>query len=271
MDSSDSDSNIIALDGATNYADNDVDAMILATAREHPEAARKFLVRTPALMAKQAKNQQQKQRAASKRKQDADDNDDKPKAKKAKGKTRQKDLDDDQPPPSITYYINIPKPPPLTKKRGAKTEDDDCLQKGPFSLPTSESYSSLVSAMAAELPCRKENINETKITWKPKKPKNGEKLPLGKDTGYKAMVTEIEGKAPEGRVMKVLTGQKDFFLIVVGDLNEILQDLSISVKIFQDFATFARSFKILQVLQRSDFSSLSHCMTSLKIFGDLID
>ncbi|KAJ7901554.1 hypothetical protein B0H13DRAFT_1882889 [Mycena leptocephala] len=199
MDSSDSDSDIVALDGTTNYADNDVDAMILATAREHPEAARKFLVRTPALMAKQAKNQQQKQRAASKRKQDADDNDDKPKAKKAKGKTRQKDLDDDQPPPSITYYINIPKPPPLTKKRGAKTEDDDCLQKGPFSLPTSESYSSLVSAMAVELPCRKENINETKITWKPKKPKNGEKLPLGKDTGYKAMVTEMEGKAPEGR------------------------------------------------------------------------
>jgi hypothetical protein len=55
--------------------------------------------------------------------------------------------------------------------------------------------------MAAELPCRKENINETKITWKPKKPKNGEKLPLGKDTGYKAMVTEMEGKAPEGRVV----------------------------------------------------------------------
>jgi hypothetical protein len=71
--------------------------------------------------------------------------------------------------------------------------------------------------------------------------------------------------------MKVLTGQKDFFLIVVGDLNEILQDLSISVKIFQDFATFARSSKILQVLQRFDFSSLSHCMTSLKIFGDLIN
>ncbi|KAJ7867452.1 hypothetical protein B0H13DRAFT_2351947 [Mycena leptocephala] len=238
MDSSDSDSDIIALDGATNYADNDVDAMILATAREHPEAARQ----EPAA----------KQRAASKRKQDADDNDDKPKAKKAKGKTRQKDLDDDQPPPSITYYINIPKPPPLTKKRARRPRTMIAFKKDPF-----PPYLRILL-----LSC---------ITWKPKKPKNGEKLPLGKDTGYKAMVTEIEGRAPEGRVMKVLTGQKDFFLIVVGDLNEILQDLSISVKIFQDFATFARSFKILQVLQRSDFSSLSHCMTSLKIFGDLID
>ncbi|KAJ7791010.1 hypothetical protein B0H13DRAFT_2519235, partial [Mycena leptocephala] len=176
MDPSDSDSDIVALDGPTNYADNDVDGMILATARAHPEATRKFLVRTPALMAKQAKNQQQKERraekAAAKRKQnDAEaDDDDEPKAKKAKGKAK-KDLDD--PPPSITYYINIPKPPPLTKKRGAKAADDDCLQKGPFSLPTSESYSTLLSSMAAELPCRKENINESKITWKPKKPKNG--------------------------------------------------------------------------------------------------
>ncbi|KAJ7861958.1 hypothetical protein B0H13DRAFT_2072311 [Mycena leptocephala] len=152
MDPSDSDSDIVALDGPTNYADNDVDGMILATARAHPEEA---------------------------------DDDDEPKAKKAKGKAK-KDLDD--PPPSITYYINIPKPPPLTKKRGAKAADDDCLQKGPFSLPTSESYSTL-------------NINESKITWKPKKPKNGEKLPLGKNTGYQAMVTEMEGKAPEGRVV----------------------------------------------------------------------
>jgi hypothetical protein len=157
-------------------------------------------------MAKQAKNQQQKERraekAAAKRKQnDAEDDDnDEPKAKKAKGKAKKKDSDD--PPPSITYYINIPKSLPLTtKKRGAKAADDDCLQKGPFSLPTSESYSALLSSMAAELPCRKENINESKITWKPKKPKNGEKLPLGKNTGYQAMVTEMEGKAPEGRVV----------------------------------------------------------------------
>ncbi|KAJ7799943.1 hypothetical protein B0H13DRAFT_1932859 [Mycena leptocephala] len=242
MDSSDSDSDIIALDGATNYADNDVDAMILATAREHPEAARKFLVRTPALMAKQAKNQQQKQRAASKRKQDADDNDDKPKAKKAKGKTRQKDLDDDQPPPSITYYINIPKPPPSPKSVARRPRTMIAFKKDPFpSLPPNPT----------PLLCLLWLLNFPAITWKPKKPKNGEKLPLGKDTGYKAMVTEIEGRAPEGRVMKVLTGQKDFFLIVVGDLNEILQDLSISVKIFQDFATLrdlSRSCKFFKDL-----------------------
>jgi hypothetical protein len=42
------------------------------------------------------------------------------------------------------------------------------------------------------------------------------------------------------RSMKVLTGQKDFFLIVVGDLNEILQDLSISVKIFQVLASSSK-------------------------------
>jgi hypothetical protein len=39
MDTSDSDSDIITLDGPTGYADNDVNAMILATAREHPDSA----------------------------------------------------------------------------------------------------------------------------------------------------------------------------------------------------------------------------------------
>ncbi|KAJ7895733.1 hypothetical protein B0H13DRAFT_2034671 [Mycena leptocephala] len=153
MDPSDPDSDIVALDAPTDYADNNVDSMILATARAHPEATRKFLVRTPALMAKQAKNQQQMERCAEKaaakcKQNDAEDNDDdEPKAKKAKGKAKKKDSDD--PPPSITYYINIPKPLPLTPRS---------------------------------------NINESKITWKPKKPKNGEKLPLGKNTAYQAMV-----------------------------------------------------------------------------------
>ncbi|KAJ7906108.1 hypothetical protein B0H13DRAFT_2274196, partial [Mycena leptocephala] len=205
MDTSDSDSDIIALDGPTGYADNDVNAMILATAREHPDAARKFLVKTPALMEKQAKAQQQRERRAekkraenSKRKHDSDCEDDKPKAKKSKGKKKSSD----DPPQTITYYINIPKPPPITsKKRGTKASEDDTLQKGPFSLPISEPYSTLLSAIASELPCRVENINQSKITWKPKKPKNGNKLPLGKDTGYEAMVTEMEGKAPESRVV----------------------------------------------------------------------
>ncbi|KAJ7836154.1 hypothetical protein B0H14DRAFT_2589886 [Mycena olivaceomarginata] len=123
---------------------------------------------------------------------------------KSKGKKKKSnDSDVDEPPPSITYYIFIPKLPAVTaKKRGNASKaagDDNTIQKGPFSLPMSEPYSALLSAIATELPCRKEHINESKIVWKPKKPKNAEKLPLSKAAGYKAMLDEMKDKAEGSR------------------------------------------------------------------------
>ncbi|KAJ7741624.1 hypothetical protein B0H14DRAFT_3515295 [Mycena olivaceomarginata] len=188
MDGNSSDEDIISINGPLAHADDDVDGMILAVAAEHPEAARKFLVRTPAMMEKQAKARDAKEKRVAKRKASSESSN---------------DSNVDEPPPSITYYIFIPKLPAVTaKKRGNASKaagDDDTIQKGPFSLPTSEPYSALLSAIATELPCRKEHINESKIVWKPKKPKNAEKLPLSKAAGYKAMLDEMKDKAEGSR------------------------------------------------------------------------
>ncbi|KAJ6505756.1 hypothetical protein C8R47DRAFT_1066646 [Mycena vitilis] len=185
-------------DGSQSCADDDVDGMILATAKEHPEAARKFLVTTPAIVEKMKAK-------AVKRKRATTEGDDK-KVKKAKAKAKKTDTDDDDsdPPPCITYYINIPKAvsATTTKKRASSSKsDNDVLQKGPFSLRVSDSYPKLLATIATELPCRVEQIHQSKITWKPKKPQNAEKLPLGKEKGYKALVAEMEGKADGARVV----------------------------------------------------------------------
>ncbi|KAF7372092.1 hypothetical protein MVEN_00067500 [Mycena venus] len=184
-DGNSSDEDIIAIDGRLTHADNDVDGMILAVAAENPEAARKFLVKTPALMEKQAKARDAKEKRGAKRKASSES----VSSSKAKPKGKKKKSDDsdiDEPPPSITYYIFIPKLPAVTtKKRGKRT----------VSLPVSEPYSALLSAIATKLPCHKEHINESKIVWKPKKPKNTEKLPLSKAAGYKAMLDEMKDKA----------------------------------------------------------------------------
>ncbi|KAJ7926487.1 hypothetical protein B0H13DRAFT_1862320 [Mycena leptocephala] len=203
MNSGDSDDDVIAMGAPQDYDDDDVDGMIRAVAAEHPEAARKFLVKTPALMEKQSKALQTKAKRGAKRKSSSDlDSESGSKAKPKSKKKKSDDSDVHEPPLSITYYISIPKLPPVTSKKrgnGSKAADDDAIQKGPFSLPISQPYSALLSAIATALPCRQENINESKIVWKPKKPKNAEKLPLGKAAGYKVMITEMEEKAPGSR------------------------------------------------------------------------
>jgi hypothetical protein len=126
---------------------------------------------------------------AAKHKHNSDQSDEK--AAKAKSKRNRLDSDADEPPPSITYYIYIAKPIVATSKKKAAA-NDDFLQKGPFSLLISRLYSSLLTSIAAELPCRPENLNKSKLVWKPKNPKNAKKLPLASDKGYKAMVTEMK-------------------------------------------------------------------------------
>ncbi|KAJ7728752.1 hypothetical protein B0H16DRAFT_1470341 [Mycena metata] len=179
-----------------DYEDNDVDGMIRAVAAEHPEAARKFFVNTPAIMAKRTKS------TSAKRKLDSDDTS-APRAKgKAKKKTNADDSDMDEPPSTITYYVFIPKILPATssKRGGRKLSDEDrFIQRGPLTIPTTAPYSSLLNAIATALPCPRGNILESQILWKPKKPKNADKLALGYAAGYKVLVDEMEEKAPGSR------------------------------------------------------------------------
>ncbi|KAJ7820058.1 hypothetical protein B0H14DRAFT_3147196, partial [Mycena olivaceomarginata] len=156
-------------------SDNDLPTHIVAA---------QFVMNTLAIMEKEVSSKPRKQgRAdtAAKCKHDSNQSDEK--ATKAKSKRNRLDSDADEPPPSITYYIYITKPVVATSKKKAAA-DDDFLQKGPFSLLISRSYSSLLISITAELPSRLET----------KKPKNAEKLPLASDKGYKAMVTEMKEK-----------------------------------------------------------------------------
>jgi hypothetical protein len=89
------------------------------------------------MMEKQAKARDAKEKRVAKRKASSESVGS-AKAKSKGKKKKSNDSDVDEPPPSITYYIFIPKLPAVTTmKRGnaAKaTGDDDTIQKGPFSL-----------------------------------------------------------------------------------------------------------------------------------------
>ncbi|KAK6972246.1 hypothetical protein R3P38DRAFT_2934529 [Favolaschia claudopus] len=195
MASDDSDDDVTVLDGPSRFTAKDLNEMIEGVIADNPDACNKFLVRTPEIMAAQAKKNAAKKTPKRKRK-DSDDtgNEDKPPSKR-KAEAKEETSDTDEPPAKITYYINIAKPaPPAPKKRGApKANDDDTLQKGPILLPVTASYNDLLSAIASELPCLVQNINQSKIFWKTKKPANGEKSPLGKAVGYEAMVDDVKG------------------------------------------------------------------------------
>ncbi|KAJ7742616.1 hypothetical protein B0H16DRAFT_1890263 [Mycena metata] len=177
MDIDSADENGVIID----YEPNNVDGMIRAVAAEHPEAERKFFVNTPALMAKRTKQNNMKRKSGS-------DDENAPQARgKGKKKKKADDSDADKPPPSITYYVSIPKLlPPTSSKRGAKIADEDkFIQRGPFTVLTAAPYSTLLNSIAAALPYPHGNILESQIVWKPTKPKNAEKLPLGYADGYK--------------------------------------------------------------------------------------
>ncbi|KAJ7864280.1 hypothetical protein B0H14DRAFT_3604276 [Mycena olivaceomarginata] len=72
-------------------------------------------------------------------------------------------------------------------------------RKALFPFSSLARTSSLLTSI--ELPCRPENLNKSKLAWKPKKPKNAEKLPLASDKGYKAMVTEMKEKTVNNHVV----------------------------------------------------------------------
>ncbi|KAK6971584.1 hypothetical protein R3P38DRAFT_3242187 [Favolaschia claudopus] len=137
MVSSDSDEDITVVEGPSQLSASDLDAMIEGVIADHPagillysvlpeallstlfKACNKFLVRTPEVMAAQAKKAEKK---AAKRKRASEETDTaaatetKPPAKR-RSKTKAPTADSDEPPPSITYYIKIPKEAPAPTKK----------------------------------------------------------------------------------------------------------------------------------------------------------
>ncbi|KAJ6521639.1 hypothetical protein DFH09DRAFT_1424717 [Mycena vulgaris] len=170
--------------------DGDVDGMIGQVMKELPGAAKKYLWVRPELEKNHEKNRKQRERRAeTKRKRDEDrdaSGSQAPKVKKPRKKQPAEDaFDDDDPPvPSVTYYIEIPMNKPTKTKSRGKAPVVEPLQRGPFTLPLAATYASLIATISRALPCRPENIHETKIRWKPKKPKNANLLPLDKKTSH---------------------------------------------------------------------------------------
>jgi hypothetical protein len=77
-------------------------------------------------------------------------------------------------PVSITIYVFTPKKASVPTARMRKAPPTELLQEGPFVISSTDTY----------IHCLRENIHETKIEWKPKKPQNVLKLTLGKSTGH---------------------------------------------------------------------------------------
>ncbi|KAJ6512593.1 hypothetical protein C8R45DRAFT_1206632 [Mycena sanguinolenta] len=189
---------IIDVDMSSDHSDDELPtvAEMVADIMDGATSSTTFVVSTPAQIEKQTKAKQHGN--DTKRKLDQDS---KPAAMKGGKAKKKKKLDAD---PEITYYIFIPKPAVPTQmkaRRGAKAAALEEIQRGPFSLSISEPYEALLSSIATELPCRIADINESQILWKPKKPKNAEKLRLAKEKGYKAMIMELEGKTVDNLVV----------------------------------------------------------------------
>ncbi|KAK7059335.1 hypothetical protein R3P38DRAFT_3167664 [Favolaschia claudopus] len=189
---------------------NDIQ-MIADTINDSPQAAMKFLVTTPSIVAKQ------KSKKPGKRKKKEDSEDDEAETssqprKKPKAKRSPKDEDNDTvsdgeepPPPSIAVYISIPKnPAPVVKGRKNKANDDDFVKKGPFTLLCTDKYSVFLSKLAQSLPCLPAHINQNKITWKAVKPQSSQILPLGFDDGYKFMVKGMAKRREEDRMVLLM-------------------------------------------------------------------
>ncbi|KAJ7924552.1 hypothetical protein B0H13DRAFT_2315455 [Mycena leptocephala] len=171
-----------------------VDQMIQEMAREHPTGA--FL---PGLR-KDEEKKKCKQRAEDEH-EATSSRTKKPKACKTRPADVDNDNDDDKNVP-FKVYVDVLKPPlptssrkPVRKPAGGK--DDDFVQRGPFKLNTKDSYSYFLSKLAEALPCRVDNIHQSKMKWKPQKPANGKLLPIGGKDGYEAIQDAMREKTKE--------------------------------------------------------------------------
>jgi hypothetical protein len=157
------------------------------------------MVSTPAIVKK--KNLEKK------RKRSQSGSDSTAKKPKSGSSTKQQDTlsDDDSDTPIIPVYILIPKKTTIkVKSRKAADSADNHLQKGPFELAENDTYTQFLQKISLELPCHVENIHQSKIEWKPKKPLTSKFLTLGKETGYKAMMREILAKKADARTIFIL-------------------------------------------------------------------
>jgi hypothetical protein len=110
------------------------------------------------------------------------------------------------PPVSIAIYITIPKKLSATASKKSrqtsnKPADSDMIKKGPFKISSKDGYGAFMTKLAAALPCRRENIHQQKITWKPLKPANAVPLPLGGEDGYAVLVTSVYSKKDADRMV----------------------------------------------------------------------
>ncbi|KAF8495257.1 hypothetical protein F5888DRAFT_1635740 [Russula emetica] len=192
------------IDNLDTLADNDVNGIIAATIRDVPAAAHKFMVSSPkvikqkaALQERKRKRDEKKVASNKKKKKGSDLSLDKPDT----------DSDDEEPQPvtPITVYVLIPKKPLLTtigsKSRSKASTVDDTLQKGPFTLLSTDDYQQFLSKLTITLPCQKPNIHQSKIQWKTKKPTNAPYLPLDGEAGFSAMITETTFRKPADHVI----------------------------------------------------------------------
>jgi hypothetical protein len=167
-------------------------------------AAHKFMVSSPKVIKQKAALQERKRKrdekkvvSNKKKKKGSDLSLDKPDS----------DSDDEEPQlvTPITVYVLIPKKPLLTtigsKSRSKASTVDDTLQKGPFTLLSTDDYQQFLSKLAITLPCQKPNIHQSKIQWKTKKPINAPYLLLGGEAGFSAMITETTFRKPADRVI----------------------------------------------------------------------
>ncbi|KAF8501153.1 hypothetical protein F5888DRAFT_1632919 [Russula emetica] len=192
------------IDNLDTLADNNMNGIIAATIRDVPAAAHKFMVSSPkvikqkaALQERKRKRDEKKVASNKKKKKGSDLSLDKPDT----------DSDDEEPQPvtPITVYVLIPKKPLLTtigsKSRSKASTVDNTLQKGPFTLLSTDDYQQFLSKLAITLPCQKPNIHQSKIQWKTKKPINAPYLLLGGEAGFSAMITETTFRKPADRVI----------------------------------------------------------------------
>ncbi len=111
---------------------------------------------------------------------------------KAKKKAVDSDDEDDQDTPKVirlTAYICVTSDLQMKKRSGIPS-----VQKGPFNFLSTTSYEALIQYIADTLPCPCWNIPTNFITWVLMKPAKVTELPLGGETGYRALLDEFHSR-----------------------------------------------------------------------------
>ena len=90
-------------------------------------------------------------------------------------------------------YVYVEKLP-IPGKKGKLLDSNKYVQKGPFKLKSTETYSAFLIKISTALPCPVLNIVQEEMIWKCQIPQNLPSLPLQKELGYSAMLETIKAK-----------------------------------------------------------------------------